>query len=348
MEACQHRTGVRMKRALITGTSGQCGSFLAKSLLNKGYQVSGTVRRVSSPTNLWRLAELQILDRVHLIPADMTDAGSLLNAIRLCHPHEIYNLAAQSFVHASFQMPQATTDVDALGLVRLLDAIRSINPDIRVYQASSSEIYGAAGEHLLLDENSPKIPNSPYATAKLYAFHTARLYREAYGMFVVNGILFNNDSSLRGQEFVSRRISNYVGRLAVGLAKEKLALGNLNAIRDFGFAPSYMDVAWRMLQQDKPDDYVVATGIGHSVQDFAKAAFAHIGEDWQRHVEISDAQKRPLDVPRLVGCAEKARLKLDWQSQVSFGELVTIMVEADIQRWQRYKRGENFPWDVIV
>lgn len=337
------------KRALITGITGQDGAYLTKLLLNKGYEVFGLYRRTSSP-NTWRLGSLGVLPRVHLICGDITDMASITNAIIESKPDEIYNLAAQSFVGTSFEQPLVTATVDGLGVTMLLEAIRQINPHIRLYQASTSELYGdnSTSEQVghPLNEKSTFWPISPYATAKLYAFHQVRLYREAYGLFVVNGILFNHESPLRGLEFVTRKISNSVARIYLGLQKN-LELGNLDAMRDWGYAPEYVEAMWMILQQEKPSDYVAATGQSHSVREFAKIAFNHVGLEWTKHVINNQKFERPLDIPCLLGDASHANLDIGWHPKTTFEELVRIMVDADVQRWQDFLQGKMFNWDAI-
>ena len=335
-------------RALITGVTGQDGAYLARLLLDKGYEVFGLYRRTSSP-NTWRLGSMGLLPRITLISGDMTDGASLTNAILKSRPNEIYNLAAQSFVGTSFEQPLATAAVDGLGTVSLLEAAKQIDPGVRIYHASTSELYGdcrgnppAEG----LDENSTFWPLSPYAASKLYAFHQVRMYREAYGLFAVNGILFNHESPVRGLEFVTRKITNSVARIALGLQK-KIRLGNLEAMRDWGYAPEYVAAMWSMLQQDKPEDFVIATGKSHSVLEFLQAACECAGLDWEAVVVLDDAYRRPLDVPCLRGNASRARAQLGWQHQTSFAQLAELMVEADLRRWRDHRSGKIFPWDAM-
>jgi GDPmannose 4,6-dehydratase len=297
------------KKALITGITGQDGAYLAKFLLEKGYIVYGTYRRVSTP-NFWRLQYLNIFDKVHLIPADLLDQASIIEAIKLSDPDEVYNLAAQSFVGASFEQPIATGEVTGLGTTRILEAIRFINPEIKVYQASTSEIYGNSYNGKPLNENDIFKPASPYAAAKLYSYWITKIYREAYGIFACNGILFNHESPLRGLEFVTRKISNAVAKIALGLEKE-LRLGNIKAKRDWGYAPEYVESMWLMMQQKEPDDYVIATGEAHSVEEFVEKAFDIVGLDWHKYVKIDKRFFRPLDVNIIVGDYSKAKRKLD-------------------------------------
>jgi len=331
-----------MKSALITGLTGQDGSYLAKFLLDKGYKVYGTYRRLSTP-NFWRLQHLDIFEEVNLIPADLVDAGSIVEAIEISEPQEIYHLAAQSFVGASFTQPTGTGEITGLGVTRVLEAIRQVNPEIKFYQASTSELYGT-GHSSLLDENSPFRPSSPYAAAKLYGYWMTRTYREGYGIFACNGILFNHESPLRGLEFVTRKISNGVAKIVIGLEKE-LSLGNLEAKRDWGYAPEYVESMWLMLQRKEPDDYVIATAEAHSVKEFAQKAFSVVGLDWQKYVKIDKRLLRPLDVNFLQGDYSKAKEKLGWAPKVKFEKLVEIMVREDLSRWKRWRKGERFPWD---
>lgn len=335
-----------MKKALITGITGQDGAYLAKLLLNKGYEVYGTYRRLSTP-NFWRLQYLQIFDKVYLIPADLGDTGSIIEALKISNPDEVYHLAAQSFVEASFETPVATGDVTGLAVTRILEAVRHIMPDIKFYFAGTSEMFGKTG--LLkggkpLNENDYFYPMSPYAAAKVYGYWITCIYREAYDIFTVNGILFNHESPLRGLEFVTRKIANEVAKIALGLSKE-LRLGNLNAKRDWGYTPEYVEAMWLMLQQKYPDDYVIATGEAHSVKEFVEKSFDIVGLDWQEYVKIDKRFFRPLDVPCLIGDYSKAEKKLGWRPRTKFDELVKIMVNEELNRWERWLNGERFPWD---
>ncbi|MHA1833614.1 MAG: GDP-mannose 4,6-dehydratase [Candidatus Baldrarchaeia archaeon] len=332
-----------MKKALITGITGQDGAYLAKFLLDKGYEVYGTYRRLSTP-NFWRLQYLGIFEKVNLIPMELSDTTSIFEAIKTSEPDEVYHLAAQSFVGASFENPIATGDVTGLGVARILEAIRQINPKIKFYQASTSELYGNSKINGRLTDNDTYRPASPYAAAKLYGYLITKIYREAYGIFAVNGILFNHESPLRGLEFVTRKISNTVAKIALGLEKE-LQLGNLDAKRDWGYAPEYCESMWLMLQQKEPDDYVIATGESHSVKEFCEKAFEIVGLDWQKYVKVDERFMRPLDVNYLCGDSSKARRRLGWKPQVKFEELVEIMVKEDLRRWERWLNGEKFPWD---
>jgi GDPmannose 4,6-dehydratase len=331
-----------MKRALITGVTGQDGPYLAKLLLAKGYKVFGTYRRVSTP-NFWRLQQLGLLNKITLIPSDMTDMASLLEAVSISDPQEIYNLAAQSFVGSSFDQPLLTTEIDASGSTRFLEIIRHLGKNIKFYQASTSELFGGSPEQVQ-SEHTTMVPNSPYAAAKMFSYNMTRIYRHSYGIFACNGILFNHESPLRGLEFVTRKITNSVAKIKLGLQKD-LKLGNLDAKRDWGFAPDYVKAMYLMMQQKKPEDYVIATGETHSVGEFAAAAFASVGLDWKKYVISDKRLHRPMDVHQLCGNPSKARDKLNWVPQVNFQELVKIMVEADVKRWERYQKGEAFAWD---
>lgn len=334
------------KRALITGVTGQDGAYLARFLLNKEYDVYGTFRRSSTP-NYWRLCALNIFDQVRFIPADLTDMASLLEAVTVSKPDEIYNLAAQSFVSASFEKPLLTTDVDGLGATRLLGVIRILDRDIRYYQASSSEIYGnVACGRTFINEDTAKSPASPYAAAKLYSYHIAIIYRQAYGRFTTNGVLFNHESPLRGLEFVTRKVSNAVAQIKLGLRKS-LPLGNLDTCRDWGYAEEYVEAMWQMLQAEEPDDFVVASGETHSVRELVQTAFSTLGLDWEQYVKVDPRLLRPIDVSYLLGDASKVRKRLGWKPRMMFRELVETMVRADFARWARYIRGDVFSWDAL-
>jgi GDPmannose 4,6-dehydratase len=315
------------KSALITGITGQDGSYLADQLLEKGYDVYGLVRRLSIP-NYTRIEH--ILDDVTLIDGDLTDQASINRAISMSKPHEIYNLAAQSFVATSWKQPILTSEVSALGVVRILEGIRYLSPDSRMYQASSSEMFGKVQE-TPQTERTKFYPRSPYGFSKVYGFWAVVNYRESYGINASNGILFNHESPRRGLEFVTRKISYNVARIKLGLA-DKIQLGNLDAKRDWGYAPEYVDMMWRMLQQDEPNDYVVATGESHSVRDFCAEAFGHVGiEDWESHVEVAETHFRPAEVLELRGDATLAKESLGWTPQVDFRKLVQIMVDSDME-----------------
>lgn len=330
------------KNALITGLTGQDGAYLAKLLIEKGYKVYGTYRRVSTP-NFWRLQDLNVLNKIELIPADMSDMSSLLEAIKISEPDEVYNLAAQSYVGASFDQPLLTTEVDGSGATRILEIIRHLNKNIKYYQASTSELYGDVKE-TPQNEKTSFAPNSPYASAKLLAFHNARIYREAYGLFACNGILFNHESPLRGLEFVTRKITNSAARIKLGLQKE-LVLGNLDAKRDWGYAPEYVEAMWKILQLDKADDFVCATGETHSVREFIDEVFRIINLNPDDHVKTNKMFLRPKDVNLLLGDSRKLTEITGWKPKVTFKELARIMIKSDVERWERYMKGEIFPWD---
>jgi GDPmannose 4,6-dehydratase len=314
------------KRALITGITGQDGSYLAEFLLEKGYEVIGMVRRTST-INFERIRHIQ--DRITLVQGDLLDQSSLIDILREHRPHEVYNLAAQSFVPTSFKQPVLTGEFTALGVTRLLEAIRLVDPTIRFYQASSSEMFGKVRE-IPQNENTPFHPRSPYGVAKVYAHWITVNYRESYGMFAVSGICFNHESPRRGLEFVTRKITYTAAKIKLGLAHE-LRLGNLEARRDWGYAPDYVRAMWLMLQQDEPEDYVIATGETHSVREFVELAFDYLGLDWKKYVVVDPALYRPADVDLLVGDATKARTKLGWAPSVTFEQLVKIMVDADLE-----------------
>ncbi len=316
-----------MKRALITGITGQDGSYLAELLLKKGYKVFGLERR-SSAKNRTNISQIENL--VHFVSGDLADQHSLTRAIESVNPDEVYNLAAQTFVKESWEQPEYTGNVTGLGVLRMLEAVRQINPKIKFYQASSSEMFGKV-KTFPQNENSPFYPRSPYGIAKLYAHWITINYRESYGLFACCGILFNHESERRGLEFVTRRISDGVARIKLGL-QDKLYLGNLDAKRDWGYAPEYVKAMWLMLQQKKPDDYVIATGETHSVKEFVEEAFNLVGLNWKKYVIIDDKYKRPAEVDLLVGDYSKARRKLNWKPKIKFTELVKIMVQNDLER----------------
>ncbi len=315
------------RRALITGITGQDGAYLAQTLLDRDYEVHGMVRRTST-ANLERITPF--LDQLQLHHADLLDQLSIVRLVEKCRPHELYNLAAQSFVPTSFSQPVMTSEFTALGVTRLLEAIRSADRSIRFYQASSSEMFGCAPEEPQ-DEQTPFRPRSPYGVAKAYGHWITVNYREAYDLYACSGILFNHESPLRGPEFVTRHISLGVARIKHGL-DDHLELGNLEAQRDWGFAGDYVEAMWMMMQQDQPDDYVVATGEKHSVREFAELAFSHVGLDWQQYVRVTSERLRPADVNTLRGNASKVRRTLGWKPRVSFSELVAMMVQADMER----------------
>jgi GDPmannose 4,6-dehydratase len=316
-----------VRRALITGITGQDGSYLAELLLDKGYEVTGMVRRSSMP-NLSRIEH--ILDRVVLRPADLLDQLSLIKLIEDVRPHELYNLAAMSFVPASWDQPMLTGEYNSQGVTRVLEAVRQVDPKIRMYQASSSEMYGKVRE-VPQTELTPFYPRSPYGVSKVFAHYITVNYRESYDLFAVSGILFNHESPRRGLEFVTRKVTDGVARIKLGLA-DSLKLGNLEARRDWGFAGDYVRAMWLMLQQDEADDYVVATGESHSVQELVEIAFDHVGLKWNAFVKQDPKMFRPAEVDHLVGDASKAREKLGWTPEVDFQGLIKMMVDADMRR----------------
>lgn len=316
------------KIALITGITGQDGSYLAEFLISKDYAVHGLARR-SANNNTERIRHLLELGTLSLHHGDVTDAGRVEAVVAETQPDEIYHLAAQSHVGASFHQPEYTLQATGLSTVRFLEALRKNKPNAKFYQASSSELFGNAPAPQ--NEATPFHPESPYGIAKLLAYHATRLYRDAYGVFAVNGILFNHESPRRGEEFVTRKITLGAARITAGLQKE-VVLGNLAAKRDWGYAPEYVEVMWRMLQNDRPEDFVIATGAAHSVQEFAEAAFRHAGLDWRNYVRVDPALLRPSEVNQLVGDAAKARRLLGWEPKMKFEDLVHIMVEADLKR----------------
>jgi GDPmannose 4,6-dehydratase len=315
------------KRAIITGITGQDGSYLAELLLEKGYEVTGIVRRLSA-SNMWRIDHL--LDRITLRPADLLDQLSLVRVIQDVRPVEFYNLAAMSFVPASWDQPMLTGEFNAQGVTRVLEAIRQVDPTIRLYQASSSEMYGRVRE-VPQTESTPFYPRSPYGVSKVFGHYITVNYRESYGIFAVSGILFNHESPRRGIEFVTRKVSDGVARIKLGLA-DHLGLGNLDACRDWGFAGDYVRAMWFMLQQEKADDYVIATGVSHSVRELVESAFGYAGLDWTKYVRVDPAFLRPAEVDHLVGDSSKARRVFGWEPQVDFKRLVGMMVDADIAR----------------
>ncbi len=315
------------KRAIITGITGQDGSYLAELLLSKGYEVTGVVRRLSA-ANFWRIEHL--LDRITLRPADLLDQLSLIRVVQDVKPHEIYNLAAMSFVPASWDQPLLTGEFNAQGVTRVLEAVRHVDTDIRIYQASSSEMYGRVRE-VPQTEMTPFYPRSPYGVSKVFGHYITVNYRESYGIFAASGILFNHESPRRGLEFVTRKVTDGVARIKLGLASH-LGLGNLDACRDWGFAGDYVQAMWLMLQQDMADDYVIATGVSHSVRELVECAFGHVGLDWQKFVQIDPAFLRPAEVDHLIGDASRARKILGWEPQVNFEQLIAMMVDADVAR----------------
>ncbi|MCX6538667.1 MAG: GDP-mannose 4,6-dehydratase [Acidobacteria bacterium] len=320
------------KRAIITGITGQDGSYLAELLLEKGYEVTGIIRRLSYQ-NFGRIEHL--LDRVTLRPADLLDQLSLVRAIEDVQPDELYNLAAMSFVPASWDQPFLTGEFNAQGVTRVLEAIRMVNPKIKLYQASSSEMFGKVRE-VPQTEMTPFYPRSPYGVSKVFGHYITVNYRESYGLFACSGILFNHESPRRGLEFVTRKVTDGVARIKLGLA-DKLRLGNLDAHRDWGFAGDYVRAMWLMLQQPTPDDYVVATGVSHSVRDLVQVAFAHAGLEWKKYVEVDPTLLRPAEVDHLIGSSDKARKILGWEPSVDFNGLINMMVDADLKRLANWK-----------
>ncbi len=332
------------KRALITGITGQDGAYLAKFLIEKNYDVYGTFRRISTP-NFWRLSYLDIEKKIKYIPADLIDNSSLMEAIKISQPDEVYHLAAQSYVGSSFDSPLTSGEYSGLAVVRMLESIRILNPKIKFYQASSSELYGKVKKSPQNEETEFN-PQSPYAIAKQYGYYATNMYRDAYDMFAVNGILFNHESPLRGLEFVTRKITNAVAKIKLGL-QEKLILGNLHAKRDWGYAPEYVECMWLMLQQTKPENFVIATNEMHSIKEFAELAFSTVNLDWRKYVRSNKKYFRLLEVETLLGDSSKAKKKLKWKPKVTFEKLVEIMVKADLQRWTDWQKGKHFPWDAV-
>jgi GDPmannose 4,6-dehydratase len=324
---------VTQRRALITGITGQDGSYLAEFLLEKGYTVYGMVRRASSD-QFERIAHLQ--DRIQLREGDLLDQLSLITLLHDTEPHEVYNLAAQSFVPTSWAQPILTSEATALGVTRMLEAIRVVDRSIKFYQASSSEMFGKVRERPQ-NERTPFYPRSPYGVAKVYGHYITVNYRESYGLYAVSGILFNHESPRRGRQFVTRKVTHGVAGIKHGLTRE-LRLGNLDASRDWGFAGDYVEAMWLMLQQPTPDDFVIATGETHSVRELCEIAFARAGLDWREHVKVDETHVRPAEVDCLIGDATKARTILGWQQKVSFRELVEMMVDADVTARQREDR----------
>jgi len=321
------------QRALITGITGQDGSYLAELLLQKGYEVVGAVRRAST-SNFWRIEHL--LDRITLKPADLLDQLSLIRLIDEVKPHELYNLAAMSFVPASWDQPMLTGEFNSQGVTRVLEAVRQVNPKIKFYQASSSEMFGKVRE-VPQTELTPFYPRSPYGVSKVFAHYITVNYRESYDLFAVSGILFNHESPRRGLEFVTRKVTDGVARIKLGLA-DSLSLGNLDAHRDWGFAGDYVQAMWLMLQQERADDYVIATGESHSVRELVEVAFSYAGLDWQKHVRLDPKFLRPAEVDRLIGDSSKAKSTLGWTPEVDFHGLVRMMVDADLARLSRVPR----------
>ena len=315
------------KRALITGVTGQDGSYLAELLLDEGYEVFGVTRRLSA-SNSWRIDHLA--DKLTLLQADLLDQLSLIKAVEQADPQEFYNLAAMSFVPASWDQPMLTGEFNSQGVTRALEAVRRVNPKIRFYQASSSEMYGRVRE-VPQTETTPFYPRSPYGVSKVFGHYITVNYRESYNLFACSGILFNHESPRRGLEFVTRKVSDGVARIKLGLA-DHLALGNLDACRDWGFAGDYVRAMWLMLQQDEADDYVISMGVAHSVRDLVEEAFGHVGLDWQKYVRIDPRFIRPAEVDHLIGDSSKARRQLGWKPSIDFRGLVRSMVDEDLER----------------
>jgi GDPmannose 4,6-dehydratase len=324
---------VSVRKGFITGITGQDGSYLAELLLEKGYEVHGLVRR-SSSFNTWRIDHVR--DRLHLHYGDLVDQNSLVRTLEAVGPDEIYNLAAQSHVKVSFEMPEYTGNVTAMGVLRVLDAVRELGLPAKIYQAGSSEMFGLV-QHPVQSEKTPFYPRSPYGVAKVYAHWMAVNYRESYGMFVCNGILFNHESPRRGENFVTRKITMGLADIKKGRAKE-LRLGNLDAKRDWGYAKDYVEAMWMMLQQEKADDYVVATNETHSVREFLEESFGYAGLDWQKHVVVDPRYFRPAEVDLLLGDSTKAEKQMGWKPKVTFKDLVRLMVDADMDDSNRYTR----------
>ena len=319
------------KTALITGILGQDGPYLAKLLLEKDYKVYGLIQRYSNP-NFSNTDYLNVTEKIDFISGDMTDEGSLMNIIKSINPNEVYNLAAQSFVGASWDQSKLTTEVNSLGVLYLLNAIKLFSPTTKFYQASTSEMFGNSNDNGLQTENTPFHPRSPYAISKLYAYWMVINFKESYGMFCANGILFNHESPIRGIEFVTRKVTDGVAKIKLGLAEE-IRLGNLDSKRDWGFAGDYVEAMWLMLQQDEPDNYIVSTGVTHSIRDLLTVAFEHVGiSDWEKYVKLDPRFKRPAELHILQGKSDKAKEKLGWQPKVGFEELVKMMVDADMER----------------
>lgn len=333
---------MKSKKALISGITGQDGAYLANILLNKGYKVFGTFRRTSTP-NFWRLQSLDIFSKVNLIPADLLDMSSLINAVKISDPDEVYNLAAVSFVSTAFEQPVGNSQITGTAVTRFLEAIRVINPNAKFYQASSSEMYGNSNTKIQ-NEKTPFSPASPYAAAKLYGHWMTQIYQEAYDMFACTGILFNHESPIRGLEFVTRKITNAVAQIKLGLIKD-ISVGNIKSKRDWGYAPEYMEAIHLMMQQDKPESYVISTNETHSVEEMAKIAFEVADLDWKKHVKIDKKFFRPLDVNYLKGDNSKAKKDLGWKPKTKFNDLIKLMVTEDLKRWKMVLDGKVFPWD---
>lgn len=330
------------KKALISGVTGQDGAYLAKLLLSKGYKVFGTFRRTSTP-NFWRLQYADVYSKVNLIPADLTDMGSLINAMKISDPDEVYNMAAMSFVRTAFEQPVGNSHSTGTAVTRFLESIKSINPNVKFYQASSSEMFGNSNTNIQNEQTSFS-PASPYAAAKLYAHWITKIYQEAYDMFAVSGILFNHESPIRGLEFVTRKITNAAAQIKLGLKKD-ISIGNLQSKRDWGYAPEYMEAIYLMMQQDKPETYVISTGETYSVEELAKVSFEILNLDWKDYVKTDEKYFRPLDINLLRGDYSKAKDELGWEPKTKFHDLIKLMVNEDLQRWKMFLDGKVFPWD---
>ena len=330
------------KKALISGVTGQDGSYLAKLLLSKGYKVFGTFRRTSTP-NFWRLQYADVYSKIHLIPADLTDMGSLINAMKISDPDEVYNMAAMSFVRTAFEQPVGNSHSTGTAVTRFLESIKAINPNVKFYQASSSEMFGNSNTQTQNEQTSFS-PASPYGAAKLYAHWITKVYQEAYDMFAVSGILFNHESPIRGLEFVTRKITNAAAQIKLGLKKD-ISIGNLQSKRDWGYAPEYMEAIYLMMQQDKPETYVISTGETYSVEELAKVSFEILNLDWKDYVKTDEKYFRPLDINLLRGDYSKAKDELGWEPKTKFHDLIKLMVNEDLQRWKMFLDGKVFPWD---
>ena len=330
------------KKALISGVTGQDGAYLAKLLLSKGYKVFGTFRRTSTP-NFWRLQYTDVYSKINLIPADLTDMGSLINAMKISDPDEVYNMAAMSFVRTAFEQPVGNSHSTGTAVTRFLESIKAINPNVKFYQASSSEMFGNSNTQIQNEQTSFS-PASPYAAAKLYAHWITKIYQEAYDMFAVSGILFNHESPIRGLEFVTRKITNAAAQIKLGLKKD-ISIGNLQSKRDWGYAPEYMEAIYLMMQQDKPETYVISTGETYSVEELAKVSFEILNLDWKDYVKTDEKYFRPLDINLLRGDYSKAKDELGWEPKTKFHDLIKLMVNEDLQRWKMFLDGKVFPWD---
>jgi GDPmannose 4,6-dehydratase len=330
------------KKALISGVTGQDGSYLAKLLLSKGYKVFGTFRRTSTP-NFWRLQYADVYSKINLIPADLTDMGSLINAMKISDPDEVYNMAAMSFVRTAFEQPVGNSHSTGTAVTRFLESIKAINPNVKFYQASSSEMFGNSNTQIQ-NEQTSFAPASPYGAAKLYAHWITKVYQEAYDMFAVSGILFNHESPIRGLEFVTRKITNAAVQIKLGLKKD-ISVGNLKSKRDWGYAPEYMEAIYLMMQQDKPETYVISTNESHSVEELAKVSFEVLDLDWKDYVKTDKKYHRPLDINLLKGDYSKAKNELGWEPKTKFYELIKLMVNEDLKRWEMFLDGKVFPWD---